>query len=53
MNTDLRTQILEFLTPLPIMQSPNSRRAALYAAGLDAVRTQTDLSGGSRDICGQ
>ena len=45
MNTQVRTEILEFLTPLPVMQSEDSRRAALYAAGLDAMLVQAGLNG--------
>lgn len=49
LNTTLRTDMLDFLTPLPIMQTEDSRRAALYAAGLDAILRQTDLRGSPRD----
>ena len=45
MDKQLRKEILDFLTPLPIMQSPDSRRAALYAAGLDALRDRINLDG--------
>jgi hypothetical protein len=47
MDTTLRKDIMRFLTPLTCMQSEESRRAALYAAGLDAVSSQTNLSGSS------
>ncbi len=48
MDTQLRKEILGFLTPLPALQSEDGRRARLYAAGLDDVRHQIDL-GGSPD----
>lgn len=47
MTHQLRKDIIEFLTPLPLMQSETSRRAALLTAGLDAILRQTDLSGSS------
>ena len=50
MKTEIRTQILDFLTPLPIMQSPDSRRAALLAAGLDAALQHLDLHGSPAQI---
>ncbi len=49
METELCNAIIEFLTPLPCMQSPDSRRAALYDAGLVEVRHQTDLHGAPHD----
>lgn len=44
MDTKLRQQILDFLTPLPCFSTEEARRATLYAAGLDRVLHQTDLS---------
>ena len=45
MNTDLRKHILDFLTPLPCLSTEDARRATLYAAGLDTILHQTNLSG--------
>jgi hypothetical protein len=42
---NLRKSIINFLTPLTGMQSKESRRAVLYAAGLDAIIAQTNISG--------
>ncbi len=50
MRTTLRKEIIEFLTPLTCMQSENSRRAVLYAAGLDVILDQIDLSGSPHKI---
>ncbi len=47
MNTLLRKAILDFLTPLPCMRTEDARQAALYAAGLDGLLNQADLSGGA------
>lgn len=45
MDIDLRKAIIDFLTPLPCMNTEDARRATLYAAGLDFILQQTDLSG--------
>ena len=45
MNTQLRTQILEFLTPLPALQTEEARQATVYAAGVHTALQHTDLSG--------
>jgi hypothetical protein len=45
METQLRRDILEFLTPLPAMQTENGRRALLLSAGLETILSQIDLSG--------
>ncbi len=50
MDRQVRKEVLDFLTPLPIMQSEASRRAALYAAGLDVMLIQTDLSGAAAQV---
>jgi len=49
MDAQLRKDMLEFLTPLPAMQTEKGRRAPLLSAGLDAILAQTDLSGAPRD----
>lgn len=49
MNTQLRTQIIDFLIPLSDMQSEKSRRETLRYAGLDAIVESLDLSGGPRE----
>ena len=46
----LRKELLDFLTPLPVMQSANSRRAALYAAGLDSIIDRVDLNGAAYEV---
>lgn len=45
MNTDLRKQILAFLTPLPMLQSENGRKVMLLSAGLEEILPHVDLSG--------
>ncbi|MCP5086436.1 MAG: hypothetical protein GY952_06510 [Rhodobacteraceae bacterium] len=49
MDAQLRKDMLEFLTPLPSMQTEKGRWALLLAAGLDAILAQTDLSGSPRE----
>ncbi len=50
MDVYLRKDLLEFLTPLPSMQTEKGRQAILLAAGLDTILAHIDLSGNTREM---
>lgn len=50
MDTQLRKEIMAFLTPLQQFQTVNSRHTLLFGAGLDAVLSYLDLSGSAGEF---